>query len=185
MEPFKLRVKIGMHEFEAEGDEAAVREQFSVWQNLLGGSKSVSTSAAPGEGEDSATAKEAAPVGQVAMWDAPFTKDQLSKVFDVNLKSNLVTLKVQPTGDGRPNDTLLLIIYGYKTLRNWDTVKVGFLKDALVRSGVNVDRVDRLAMPCLRKNFLHKGGMGRGGHYGVTNTGTEHAMKIIDEMLKR
>ena len=35
MEPFRLKMKIGAHEFEAEGEQETVERQFALWRELL------------------------------------------------------------------------------------------------------------------------------------------------------
>ena len=35
MEPFRLKLKVGPHEFEAEGDQEMVERQLSVWRELI------------------------------------------------------------------------------------------------------------------------------------------------------
>src|SRR3989442_13476553 len=103
METHKLRIKIGPHEFEAEGTKEAVAAQFEAWQQLV--------ASLPPEKPDAGRPKIPrtvteikTPEGRTAPWD----------VFYVDDKRKLVTLRVHPSGENRDGDAGLLILYGYR-----------------------------------------------------------------------
>src|SRR5438105_153407 len=102
METQRLKVKIGPHEFEAEGPPESVAAQFEAWQSLvtaMGG----------------ASPKEQEPQDNANANDRQTSPGELPNIFKVDRAKRFVTLRVFPaTGERRDADALLLILYGYK-----------------------------------------------------------------------
>lgn len=93
METFRLRVKIGPHEFEAEGPKDSVMAQFEAWKTLIGSTPATTPP----------VSKVVAPATEVP------TREGLSApwdVFEVDEKRRLVTLRVHPTGETRDADAV-------------------------------------------------------------------------------
>ncbi len=181
METYKLRMKIGEHEFEAEGSESSVKEQFGQFKELLAQFpsrrpfvfsspiKTIDTSATPA---DQTTEKKT-------------VEPSLAPVFDLDAKKGLVTLKTKPTGERALQDALLLTLLGFRLVRGDDEVMVTSLKDSLEKTGFKVERVDWIADPCLRQGWVLKGGKGKGGKYSLTNAGLEQSQKLLDGLLNK
>lgn len=168
MEAFKLRVKIGPHEFEAEGPKESVTAQFEAWKALIG---STPPTTPPISKVVAAATEVRTREGFTAPWD----------IFEVEDKRKLVTLRVHPTGETRDADAVLLILYGYRQAFQQEDVPVTKIMESLRVSGLRPGRVDRAASPHVRAGLLLKAGKsGKGGKYRLTTTGFARA----DEMAR-
>jgi hypothetical protein len=178
MDTYKLRIKIGNHEFEAEGPVEVVKEQFESWKGLLGLS--------PAKGTDSpAAALSGNSVTRITEIHTPEGITTPLDVFDHDDKRKLVTLRVHPTSEDRDADAALLVLYGYKEIEAKDEVPVTKLKDALEVSGLRPDRVDRTLAPHMREGLILKAGRGKGGKYRLTNTGYARAQQMVYELFEK
>jgi hypothetical protein len=79
----------------------------------------------------------------------------------------------------------MLILLGYKLLKQQDEVLVTTLKDAMEKTGFNIDRVDRLTDSYIDKGLILKGGKGKGGKYSLTNSGQDDANVSLEDMLSK
>lgn len=174
MESYKLRVKIGVHEFEAEGPEDIVRQQFDEFKSLVESvraSKPQLGGAAPSE----TPAARAAPGLEVQT-------EQISRLFHHDEKRNLVTLTALPPGDNRDANAVLLALLGYRLLRGEDVVPISRLMTSLKKSGCDLVRIDRAASDYIPA-LIMKGGRARGGKYQLTNQGYAEARRLMEELL--
>lgn len=172
METFRLRVKIGPHEFEAEGPKESVTAQYESWKALI-----ASTPATTSQVNKVVAAAIGVRTreGFSAPWD----------IFDVEDKRKLVTLRVHPTGETRDADAVLLILYGYRQTFQQEDVPVTKIKESLRVSGLRPERVDRTAAPHVRAGLLLKAGRGKGGKYRLTNTGFAQADEMARSLFER
>src|SRR5947208_653202 len=106
MENYKLRVRIGNAEFEAEGAEATVKEQFTEFQKLVGNPaahgimSSTDSSGARSEGDSGSPPVHAA-------YDALYDVEERGR-------RKYIKLRFLPTGERRDVAALLLVLLGYK-----------------------------------------------------------------------
>jgi hypothetical protein len=184
MDTYRMRVKIGTAEFEAEGPEEAVRADYQAFLTSLvervperapeaqAITQSIIDPATPLE-----TTEPSSTSGQ--------SPDDIKALFDYNPKRKIVSLRFPPQGADRLPKTLLLTLYGYKRLAGEDEVPVTLLKAALVLAGLSVDRVDRIAEPLRREGLILKGGKAKGGKYRLTNPGISKAESDARELLEQ
>jgi hypothetical protein len=176
METMKIRLKVGVHEFEAEGPPEEVKAQLAVWQELVVGARPVAGSGSSGSSAGVPAETEAGvPEG--------LGNGGGRRLFVLDDRKELVTLRAHPTGETRDADAVLLIVYGYRLLRDQDEVLVTKLLESLRVSGMNVDRIDRAVGPHLIAGYLLKTGRAKGGKYRLTNTGREHARRIAERLV--
>jgi len=166
----KLRVKIGVNEFEAEGEAEWVSAQVETWRELL--------SAAPRTPPAGRPAEEAEPPPDEEGLGEDLAP-KLTKVFAVDKRKKLVTLRVQPSGNQREADAILLLLFGYTKLLGQDDVLVGLVKESMADSGLRVDRVDRAIAPHQTAGYARKGGTAKGSKYRLTNTGETRARELV------
>jgi hypothetical protein len=104
----------------------------------------------------------------------------LMRIFDVHL-DGLVILKILPQGDGKEAEALLLILYGYRRLKNEEDVLATRLLRAAKHSGVIVNR----AAPKLATHdrFVVRGGHRKATTYSLTLLGLAMAQEITTKMV--
>jgi len=182
MDTYKLKIKIGSAEFEAEGSEETVRGQFEEFKALLDHPAHTSAGSSPSNGNGGAQAQVAS------------TKQKgpdvtgLDRLFTVDEKNGkkTVSLRFLPAeGDERDSIAVLLILLAQEKLVGEERVRVTTLKEALERSGLTLARVDRVADKPRRQGFLMKGGKGKGGNYALTNTGRIRAAEELKNLLEQ
>lgn len=173
MEPYKLHIKIGPHEFHGEGPEESVKRDYDEWKSLI-------KVAANGNVVAPLTV-EPPPQGNSL---SEIDQQSLTRVIISDEKRNLVSLRMLPRTDDRDGDALVLILLGHKLLRNEDEVFVTQLKPELTQSGLVVDRIDRMASRPLNAGFLNKAGFGKGGRYSLTNAGLDYAKALLNVVAR-
>jgi hypothetical protein len=172
MDNYKLRIKIGEHEFDGEGPAEEVKEAFATWKELI-----ASVPSQPSITKDNAN-------NHYSDGDSDHVDPaRLSRLFLNDAAKDLVSVKIFPRGNERERDTLLLILFGYKTLRGQHEVMATKLTRAMRQSGCKVSRVDRLSSRYINAGLLNKGGMGKSGRYSLTNTGVTKAVEVMNEIL--
>jgi hypothetical protein len=171
MDSYKLHLKIGPHEFSAEGPTEVVKQDFELWKSMIKDLPAQPTTPATPQ-QNSATPQSS---GALA-------KEQIERVYIVDEKRDMLSLRVLPRSDDRYADALLLVLLGHKIIKGADETMVTQLKPALRQSGCMIDRIDQIAAKYVRQGFLNKGGMGKGGRYSLTNSGTEKAITILNNL---
>lgn len=170
MDTYKLRVKIGDFEFDAEGPEDSVKQQFEAFKEIV-------LQAAP-----KAEKKEERQEGDVE--HKPLTNTiPLDKIIQYDSATGDIILTALPQGDYQEAKAVLLLLLGYKLNKNEENVLVTDLMNGLRRSGCPVGRLDRALAP-YSGTYVFKTGIGKGGRYRLTLQGTKEAFNIGQEILK-
>jgi hypothetical protein len=169
--PHKVRVKIGDAEFEAEGSEETVREQYSSFLAALPAAAQASTKA---KGADQSTPDQDAASRDNSPEDASWGA-LLARAFKD--EDGIVSLRLHPKGDNRDADALLMIIYGYHALKQVREVPTTHLGRSAAQTGLGLDRIDRV----MAKNepYCMKGGERKGTYYALNNPGTKRAKELL------
>jgi hypothetical protein len=151
---YRLKVKIGISEFDSEGQESSVRDDYKQFLAAL-----------------------PAPVGQftgypplISLIEKPSGVEQtlLDKAFLV--EGQFISLRhLPPESATRAADAAILIIYGFKKLLSQDDVPVTKLNEGLRRSGLSLKRIDRFLR--VHGSLYRKGGQKSGGRYTLNNQG--------------
>lgn len=150
---YRIRVRIGLDEFEAEGPEQLVKQQYEQFLASLPASSGVPK--------------------------PRLTRAQVERYFVV--KNDLVRPKppVYQHGESRVADFVLLVLYAWLALRDAADVPsselLATLKQAMYVN--DPDRVDRLLFS--RSGFYKKVGVRRGTRYSLTRDGVEHVEALI------
>ena len=168
--PYKLRVKVGVHEFEAEGPEDAVEGQFALFLEIARTPPSPRQEAPPGDAGN----------GNNPRPPAVFNDEMLDRVFKVDQEGQ-VSLRILPQTNNRDSDGLLVLLYGFSRLADQPDVLAGRLLKAAKISGLSVDQIDRTIAPHL--DAVTKGGARVGSRYRLKNNGVTRAEGIIAAML--
>jgi hypothetical protein len=176
MEPFRLKLKVGPHEFEAEGEQESVERQFSLWRELI---------ASPSGVIPVAPSPPPAPPGtqpsSAALPELEAKRSDYERLFHHDAR--VVSLTVLPNGAQRAADAALLVLLGQRTFNQLETVTGQQITDGLKLSGLSVERMDRNWGDHLDVNVL-RAGQRRGVKYRLTNPGLVRAREIANELLK-
>jgi hypothetical protein len=169
MDSYRIKVKIGDHEFEAEGDPETVRSQFDAFKELI--------SSIPLQ-------KDTTPIPQTQQVFLPqqVTPDQESASYDkiFKIENRVISLTALP---GNVLDATLLTMFGQKQFRNNDSITGAEVKDGLEQAGYRVDRVDRLIDKLTADGLIIKIGAGKGSRYRLTNIGMTRAQLLAKDVL--
>lgn len=182
----KLKIKIGLHEFEAEGPETYVNAKFDEFKALCASAPAPAQSpaqfalgAAQGKGASDSTPKPPPP------------PDALREIFSVNETKRTVSLRVLPelTANGKSaqvGEAMLLILYGYRKFFQVDEVGAMDMASAIRDSGLGQGaRVDLANRSLTSDGLATKNGAGRGLNYRITNKGTIKAEALLNELFSK
>jgi hypothetical protein len=174
----KVHLTVNGEEFNAEGSDKLVTDLFKAWKELIPKqppNKQAPPPADPKPSRLSRVIEEAkTDDGIRAPWD----------IFDADEKKKLMTLRVNPTGETRDADAILLVLYGFKRAWNVDEVKVTQLKKCLNISGLRPERIDKTVAAYVHQ-FILKTGRGPGGKYRLTNPGFERADGLARSLFEK
>ena len=179
IEVVRLRMKIGAHEFEAEGPRDLVTAQLEAWKQLAGLDRAPQDPTSMSIQGVTIAAREA----RTADGGDP----ALRNLFAVDAEQKLVTLRVRPTGQRRNADAALLILYGYRSSFAADDgmdVPAARLKAALAASGHRPKRLDRAIAQHLAAGLVRKGGHHKHETYALTTPGCQHATALARKLLR-
>lgn len=174
MAVYKLQIKIGADEFNGEGEEESVRKDFADFKSLI------ELLAAQPRYTQSPPPTNHNPPGSGI--EGEVDKAQLDRIYLVDPKQKLVSLKVHPHTSDRDRDAMLLVIFGYQQKLAQQDVPVGQIKQGMRQTGIKVDRVDKVAVKYMNAGYLNKGGSGKGSRYRLTNSGIAKAKELAKAM---
>jgi hypothetical protein len=166
METAKIRIKIGEHEFEAEGTPESVQSQFEAFQSLISG---LANKLAPREPSKPLQSIDNSEDG---------TRVPLGRIMRV--QGRVVSLTALPTN---LEDAALLIMLGNLDLRENESVTGQEIGDGLAQSGRTVPRVDRVVGPLINEAFVLKSGFKRSSRYRLSNSGHQKALAVARELI--
>ncbi len=185
----KIKTRIGSDEFEAEGENEIVLEQYREFKELV-------RSKLPGTLPPAVTPPAPQPSWlQPAPLSAPLptaepladqgmTAAKLSRIVRTDGNKPL-TLSALPRGEGREGDAALILLLAYRILWKEEEMAGARLLDGLQISGYRVERVDRLMDRFMeaQEPLVIRTGVRRGVRYRLTTRGVARATAIIEELL--
>jgi hypothetical protein len=173
--PYRLKIKIGPHEFEAEGQAEVVQEQFRVFKDLIMSTPTPASTQTQNEPEKQVLDRH----DQDSKPDLPEVDSRLDKIMRVNQR--VVSLTARPS---TARDAIILILYGHKILRQSEEVTGGEVMDGLtVTGGFSISRVDRMLESLGRDGSVIVIGERRAKRYRLTNTGANTARTVAQQVL--
>lgn len=173
MEDYRLKIKVGEHEFDAVGPVDVVRDQFLIWKELIA---SLPTPVA------ASTVVEP----QQPRVDPAVTNPNDPNTIDAALgrimraDGRVVSLTAPPRS---VSDAVLLIVYGQKVMRSNDAVTGSEVMDGLTASGPTPPRVDRLLAKAGTDGDIILLGTGRSKRYRLTNVGITKARALASGLI--
>jgi hypothetical protein len=167
----RMKVRVGQSEFEAEGDEITVNEQYRLFLDAIQG---VGVNRPPSKnGRDEPTETKNRETTLDGVW---------ARFYSLEGDSD-VSLKTIPSTEDANADAIILLLYGYLQLRETDMVGSAELLSMAKKSGVRIDRVDRNIASHLQ--YINKGGSRRGCRYSLNNQGKNYAQQLLETEAER
>jgi hypothetical protein len=177
MGEYRLKIKIGDHEFEADGPSEAVKDQFQAFKELIATIPvhkpetikpvTVEPTATPDPTE--LLAKR--PVDSSVLLDRIFRE-----------KGRVISLTAPPASE---TDAVLLIAYGQRFYRENENATGSEILDGMEESGYRKPRIDRILVGLADEGEVIITGAHRGKRYRLTNKGHAHAETIVRDTLAR
>jgi hypothetical protein len=168
MEPYRLKLKVGEHEFEAEGSEEAVQRQFEMWKDLI--------ATAPRQ-------KDATPVNDPNQ-EKNLENTDLPRALEKIMRADgrIVSLTAPPE---LAPEAALLILLGQRQLRSNEAVTGNEMMEGMQQSGFRLARVDRILENLATDGSIIRSGAHRGTRYRLSNIGFTRAQGIARSVLGR
>ena len=161
----RLKIKIGDHEFEAEGPAETVQAQFRVFKELI-------AKTPERKGLEPGEPLQPPPV--------PKNNSQLRLDSIMKTEGRVVSLTARAN---LLEDAILLIILGQKTFRSIDGVTGSEIVDGLKVSGQPADRIDRVITKLADDGHVIITGVRRAKRYRLTNQGLAKAQEIAKAII--
>jgi hypothetical protein len=169
METTKIKLRIGNHEFEAEGPVEIVQAQFQLFKELISSAANI-TSAVKTQEE----------VKPLVNNDFSLGGPHISIEKVMHVSGRIVSLTALPASI---EDAAMLIMLGQKDLRNNLAVTGQEIGDGLAQSGRQVPRVDRVMDKAINEQYVLKSGFKRSTRYRLTNQGLAKALAIAKDLV--
>ncbi len=169
MDIYKLKIKVGDHEFEAEGPPESVERQFETWKELI--------ATAPRQ-------KYTTPAIDPNEEEKPENGEGAQLAFDkiMRVEDRIVSLTAPPE---LAPEAALLILLGQRQLRSNEAVTGNEMMEGMQQSGFRLARVDRVLEALASDGSVIRSGAHRGTRYRLSNTGFTKAMGITRTVLAR
>ena len=169
MENTRIKIKIGNHEFEAEGPSKIVQEQFEAFKQLIA---SAPQHVAPSPKIPTEAKAHGTPVDKETA--------KLDSICSVD--GRLVSLTVKPESEA---NAALLIMLAQRIYRENETVTASELIDGLEQSGYTPDRLNRIMQPLADEGSVVRIGKKKGTRYRFTNQGLNKAQTVAKEEITK
>jgi len=186
MANFKLKVKLGVFEYEAEGNEQSVCGQFEIFKMLYLTSPQnsvMSDFASPSIQKNSDPHPIPLPSATLPPPMPQNPSGTLQRLFLHDPLTSRVTCRILPSGPMKMADTILLLLLGHQELLGQPATSALALNQALAHSGGTVARLDRVLATYLKEQWILKTGKGKGGKYRLSKLGVEQAWEKAGHLV--
>lgn len=162
---YRLKVKIGDHEFEAEGPVDVVQAQFAAFKEMVA---------------NPSIQKPAEPLSQPKQESTVNELPHLAieKIMKTDGRVVSLTAKAETV-----EEAVLLILLGQKELRGNQEVTGSEMQDGLKQSGYILSRIDRIMDRHSTDGSVIVMGVHRGRRYRLSNQGLTKALNIAKEVI--
>lgn len=165
MDVQKLKIKVGDHEFEAEGPADIVQAQFAAFRELVAGLPALVRTPQPAQ----------PPLPTASQPNGSGDRSELALSRIMRQEGRVVSLTARGAS---LEDELMLLLLGQKNLRSNDTVTGGELNDGLRLTGRTVNRIDYQLDKLTTAGDVITIGTGRARRYRLTNRGFARAQEL-------
>jgi hypothetical protein len=179
----RVKMKFGDAEFEADVPEDRVQPMYdrficTLERRRRRSSRPIDRGRTPGSTNRSAIGADT--TGSLVAPPEAFDDGSLGRLFDLR-EDGVVILKVLPDGAEKGAEALLLILYGYRRLKNEDDVQATRLHRAAERSGVAI-RWPAYELATYDR-FVNRAGRRKGSAYSLNHEGLVIAQEISTKIL--
>lgn len=174
---YRQKLKIGIHEFEAEGPVSVVQEQVKRFMDLIASLPKEAVNPPPPPPPSFADLENLpSPKPKPTSPETDFSLDKIMRLED-----RVVSLTARPRN---VEDAILLLLYGQKTLRQNDAVTGSEVMEGISSTGgFAISRVDRLLEKMSRDGDVITVGEHRSKTYRLTNAGFAKARQVATDLL--
>ena len=169
MDITKIKIKIGDHEFAAEGPVDTVKAQFETFKELISLQSRQNVTPKSGGIQQNQ---------QNQMVPGSHAHVPLDKILHAD--GRVISLTALPTST---QDAALIIMLGHKEMRNSESVTAQEIGDGLKQSGRQILRVDRIMDEPISDSLVMKSGVKRSTRYRLTNQGKIRALSVARELI--
>jgi hypothetical protein len=170
----RIKMKIGDAEFEADVPADQVQpmyDQFLAALQNRGPAKPTAPSVPLGN----------LPPDPPLTPPAAFDQTMLQRVFELRA-DGFVTLKLLPKGDNKEADAFLLLLFGYRRLKNEEVVLATHLLRAAELSGLSAYRPAHAL--AVHERYVIRGGQKKGSTYALNNQGVTKAEEVVTKIFE-
>lgn len=175
MSETRLKLKVGEHEFDAEGSAEFVEKQLAKFEELIASLPAKTPDIMLHDIVDDPSASDSSSSPSL-----PSPKSDLMKIFRVD--GRVISVVAKPANE---NDAALLILLGQKELRGNEASTGSEVKDGLEQSGYKPLRVDRTMDGFVAEGLVLINGRNRGKKYRLSNPGLVKAQALADELQRK
>jgi hypothetical protein len=180
---YRLKIKIGPHEFEAEGPVQVVQDQFAAFKELVyspAASVPLVIASTPPLPPIPDAANGGAPKQEIKPEQQPEIDSRLDKIM--RLDDRVISLTVPADS---AEQAILLLLYGQKILRKNDSVTGSEVMDGITATGgLQISRADRVLDKLGESGDVIVIGERRSRRYRLTNTGLAKARQVAGAKLE-
>jgi hypothetical protein len=170
----RIKMKIGDAEFEADVPADQVQPMYDQFLAAL-------QNRAPAKAATPAAAVQPATTDPAAPPQTPFDQSMLQRVFEQRA-DGFVTLKLLPKGDNKEADAFLLLLFGYRRLKNEEVVLATHLLRAAELSGLSAYRPAHAL--AAHERYVIRGGQKKGSTYALNNQGVTKAEEVTAKIFE-
>lgn len=172
MDSYKLKMRIGDHEFEAEGPVEVVQAQFAAFRELI--------EIAPKLVQTTITTPPSVTTEPNQPQPEPTLKGELMLDKIMRQEGRVVSLTARGAS---LEDEILLLLLGQRKLRSSDSVSGGEILDGLRLTGRTVNRIDYQLDKMTEAGDVITVGSNRARRYRLTNQGFAKAQEVAMDLV--
>jgi hypothetical protein len=177
MADYRLKIKIGEHEFEAEGPTDVVQSQLEIFKELVSRAP-VTVPEKPKPEQVAATDDSGKQTGGVQQNGTGASPLDLEKIMRADGRVISLTVRAETA-----TDAVLLLMLGQRQFRSNDSVTGAELAEGLRESGYASIRGDHVTDRLANQGAVITIGAHRGRRYRMTNAGVARAQDIARALI--
>ena len=186
MDVFKLRLKIGINEFEAEGSQEYVQNERQVFLESITANEQEEEPDPEERGSNAAAGGNGS--GQTPPTppkDSVMSQTDMARLAhqDKSDKDLIVLTALPQDGESQKQDALVLLLLAHRVIRNVENVKATDALNGMKQSGIAVSEISGLVdkIPTL----VLKTGVRKGTKYRLSTHGVQKAAAVAAALLSQ